>query len=98
MRKLLLYILLAVGPIWSMAGQIQDVNAYKGLYDSETVAGMKAHVGELSAASLEGRKAGSEGEKAAAEYVTAKFEEYGLDMISMKDGDLFGVKSEGGDT
>lgn len=98
MRKFLSYILLAVCPVLSAFGQIRDMDAYKGLYDSETVSVLKAHVGELSAASLEGRKAGSEGEKAAAEYVAAKFEEYGLDMISPREGDIFGVKSENGDT
>ena len=37
-----------------------------GLDDSETVRAFREHVTTLSAASLEGRKAGSEGEQAAA--------------------------------
>ena len=82
----------------SSFGQIRDVNAYRGLYDSETIAAMRAHIGELSAASLEGRKAGSEGEKAAAEYVASKFEEYGIELLSPKGGDVFGIKTEAGDT
>ena len=36
--------------------------SYEDLYDGETGSGIKAHVRELSAAHLEGRKAGSEGE------------------------------------
>ena len=38
-------------------GQFRSQDAYQGLYDSEVTAAMKAHVRELSAASLEGRKA-----------------------------------------
>ena len=85
-------------PVLSSFGQIQDINAYRGLYDSEPVAAMRAHVGELSAAMHEGRKAGSEGEKAAAEYVESKFKEYGIELISPKGGDVFGIKTETGDT
>ena len=98
MNKVILFISLMFLPVLSSFGQIQDVNAYRGLYDSETVASMRAHVGELSAAMHEGRKAGSEGEKAAAEYVESKFKEYGIELISPKGGDLFGIKTETGDT
>ena len=78
--------------------QYRNADAYEGLYDSETVASMRAHIGELSAAALEGRKAGSEGEKTAAEYIAAKFEEYGVDLLSPREGELFGIRSEAGDT
>ena len=72
--------------------------AYADLYDSETVSAVKEHVRELSSAMYEGRKAGSEGEKMAAEYVESKLKEYGVDLLSPKGGDVFGVKQENGDT
>ena len=65
---------------------------------SENEARMLEHVQNLSAAQLEGRAAGSEGEKAAAEYMGECFSEYGLDVISGTDGDIFGMKQEKGDT
>ena len=98
MYKVILFISLMFLPVLSSFGQIQDMNAYRGLYDSETGAAMRTHVSELSAAFLEGRKAGSEGETAAAEYVTSKFEEYGLELLSPEGGDLFGIRTESGDT
>lgn len=85
-------------PVLSSFGQIQDVNAYRGLYDSETGAAMRTHMTELSAAFLEGRKAGSEGEKIAAEYVMSKFKEYGIELLSPEGGDVFGIRTEAGDT
>ena len=98
MYKVILFISLMFFPVLSSFGQIQDMNAYRGLYDSETGEAMRTHVSELSAAFLEGRKAGSEGETAAAEYVTSKFKEYGLELLSPEGGDLFGIKTESGDT
>ena len=71
---------------------------YEDMYDSENVAAMKGHVRELSAASLEGRKAGSDGEKIAAEYVRSMFMKYGIDVLSPEEGDVFGLKTEDGDT
>ena len=98
MRKsvhLLIVFCLSVLP--SMA-QYRQTDVYGGLYDSETVAAMKNHIGELSAASLEGRKAGSDGEKAAAAYVRDVLKGYGVDLLSPVEGDKFGIKTEKGDT
>ena len=53
--------------------QFRNGASYDDLYDGETVATLKNHVRELSAAHLEGRKAGSEGEAAAALYVEDRF-------------------------
>lgn len=78
--------------------QYRNDVVYDDLYDGETVSALKTHVRELSSAHLEGRKAGSEGEKAAAEYVEAKFKEYGIDVISPEGGEVFGIKTEKGDT
>ena len=69
-----------------------------GLDDSETVRSFREHVTTLSAAVLEGRKAGSEGEKSAAAYVDEVMRQYGVDMLSPREGDLFGLSQAGGDT
>ena len=95
--RILLFFFAMLCPLLAY-GQYRGSDAYKGLYDSESAAAMRRHVGELSAASLEGRMAGSEGEKSAAGYVAQKFEEYGLDLLSPRDGEVFGIKSESGDT
>ena len=65
------------------------------LDDSETVRALKEHVAALSAAELEGRRAGSEGEKMAADYLESWFREYGIDVLTT--GNEFGV-AVGGDT
>ena len=65
------------------------------LDDSETVRALKQHVAALSAAELEGRRAGSEGEKMAAEYLEDWLREYGIDILS--NGNEFGV-AVGADT
>jgi TonB family protein len=71
---------------------------YSELTDSETVRAMRAHVGFLASAALEGRAAGSEGELEAADYVREVFESYGIDVLSGPDGDMFGIKRDNGDT
>ena len=70
-------------------------NPVEDLDDSETVRALKEHVASLSAAQLEGRKAGSEGEKMAAEYLETCLKEYGIDVLSS--GNEFQV-ADGGDT
>ena len=82
----------------SAFGQYRTDSGYQDLYDSETGGSLKSHVRVLSASHLEGRKAGSDGEKTAAEYVRDVLKDYGVDVISPKDGDLFGIKTEKGDT
>lgn len=82
----------------SAFGQYRTDSGYQDLYDSETGGSLKSHVRVLSAAHLEGRKAGSDGEKTAAEYVRDVLKDYGVDVISPKDGDIFGIKTEKGDT
>lgn len=71
---------------------------YADLDDSETVSALKEHVSFLASAALEGRAAGSEGEREAAHYMREVMESYGIDIISGQDGDLFGIKRESGDT
>ncbi len=81
-----------------LSAQFRNGAGYGDLDDSETVAAIKTHVRTLSAAHLEGRKAGSEGEKEAADYVEQMFREYGVDLLTPKGGELFGVMKENGDT
>ena len=65
LRKFILaFMMLAVGV--TASAQFRDAASYEDLYDGETISVLKSHVRELSAAHLEGRKAGSEVEKLAA--------------------------------
>lgn len=89
---------LALVPSFVISAQFREGASYQELYDSETVVAMKSHVRTLTAAQLEGRKAGSEGEKAAAEYVTEVLKSYGVDVLSPSGGEVFGISKEGGDT
>ena len=57
-------------------------NPVQDLEDSETVRAFKEHVATLSAAQMEGRKAGSEGEKMAADYLEAQLKSCGIDILS----------------
>lgn len=76
----------------------RDGASYADLEDSETVRAFKEHVSTISAAVMEGRKAGSEGERMTAGYVTGIFKKYGVDVLSGEDGDVFGIRQENGDT
>ena len=98
MKKVLVLSIVAVFSVLSASAQFREGNPYKDLYDSETVAAMKSHVRELSAADLEGRKAGSEGEMRAAEYVSRALSGYGVDVLTPEDGEIFGIRTENGDT
>lgn len=98
MRKGIFLIIIICLSVLSAKAQYRQADVYGGLFDSEAVAAMKTHIGELSAATMEGRKAGSEGEKAAAIYVSETLKSYGVDLLSPAEGDLFGIKTENGDT
>jgi len=98
MKNIPLIIMLALMPAFSSYAQYRGDLAYADLDDSETVVSMKSHVRYLSSAMLEGRKAGSEGEQLAAEYVTEVLKSYGVDVLTPASGELFGVRKENGDT
>lgn len=98
MKRFFLIVLLALIPLVTISAQFRSGASYDDLYDSETVAAIKSHVRHISAASLEGRKAGSEGEREAAAYVTEILKSYGVDVLSPADGEIFGVRTEDGDT
>lgn len=76
----------------------QDASVYSELNDSEVMKTLKSHVSYLASDALAGRGAGTAGEKAAADYVKGKFEEYGVDLLSGSDGDMFGIAQTAGDT
>lgn len=82
----------------SFLANAQYVTGYSDLNDSDVTKALKSHITYLSSAELEGRKAGSEGEKAAADYIRTCLESYGVELLSGKDGDLFGISMQGGDT
>ena len=94
MRRILTGLLLLL----SIFASAQYVPSYGSLEDSEAVAAMKEHVGFLASSAREGRKAGSEGEREAAAYVSETLASYGLDLLCDGDGDPFGLKQESGDT
>ncbi len=97
-KGMIIAALLMAAQTLTVSAQFRDGASYDDLYDGETVTALKAHVRELSSAHLEGRKAGSEGEKMAAEYVSSMFKKYGVDVISSEGGDVFGIRKESGDT
>lgn len=66
--------------------------------ESASVKSMRFHVEEICLAQNEGRAAGSDGEKAVADYVREVFVKNGTDVISGADGDVFGVLGPQGDT
>ena len=98
MKKFLVISALMLLSSFVAGAQFRDGSAYADLYDSENVASMKEHVRYLSSSMMEGRAAGSEGEALAAEYVAELLKSYGVDVLSPKGGDVFGVKRENGDT
>ena len=97
MRRFFVLALLAFVPL-VVSAQFRSGMTYEDLDDSETVTAFKSHIRTLSAAHLEGRKAGSEGEKEAAEYVEQMFREYGIDLLTPSGGDVFGMMKDNGDT
>lgn len=83
------------GVSFAAAAQYMTGSGYSELNDSETVLAFKEHVSTLTAVDMEGRLAGSEGEKMTAEYVTETLKDYGVDVISGEEGDVFGIRQNG---
>ena len=99
MRKLFtLLSLCALSLLGGVSLNAQYKAGYSDLGDSETVSAFKRHVNTIAATMMEGRKAGSEGEKMTAEYITEVLKEYDIDVISGKSGDPFGILQDNGDT
>ena len=90
-RRLILLVAAILMPLTALRAQYRTT--LEDLDDSETVRAFKEHVGYLSSAQLEGRKAGSEGEMMAARYLEEKLKEYGIDVLSA--GSEFSIAHEG---
>lgn len=71
---------------------------YQYWEESPEIQALRTHVNEICLSQNEGRKAGSEGEAAVAEYVYKVFSESGADVLGGSEGDYFGIRSENGDT
>ena len=95
MKRLLTLLVFAI-PCLCQAQYIGS--GYRELYESEKVSSMKESVGYFASAALEGRLAGSEGEKEAAQYLRERLLDCGIDVLSEESGEVFGMKQENGDT
>lgn len=71
---------------------------YPELTESDVCRAMRSDVSFLSGADLEGRGAGTQGEKEAALYFASRLEEYGIDVLSGKEGEFFGMRRGDSDT
>jgi len=72
--------------------------SYGELYEGERATQMRADVEYLASDALAGRGAGTEGEDLAAEYISKRFSEMGLELLSSTDDVSFGILSSQGDT
>ena len=96
MKKLLLAAAVLVSA-WTSYAQYRTPD-YSDLYDSETVSALKGHVSMIAGAQMEGRKAGSEGERMTAEYIGRTLKEYDVELITPEAGETFGLAQPEGDT
>ena len=96
MKRLFASILLILGSIAANA-QFRDP-LISDLSLGETAREMKSRIQMLSSAAMEGRRAGSEGEAAAAAYIASEFDRMGIERLSGTDMEQFGMKLPGGDT
>ena len=97
MKRFLVILALLLSAPLILEAQYRSAS-YAELDDSEVIASLKNHISFLSSAALEGRAAGSEGETEAAQYLKRTLTEYGVDILSGADGEIFGMKRESGDT
>ena len=81
----------------AVSASAQYKDKWADLGESETVSKLKEHVEMLSSFDMQGRKAGSEDEKMAAEYVYDALAACGVDMLTPREGNVFGISS-GADT
>lgn len=93
MKKLLFIFSLLL--VQTLSAQYKSEFSWEELYDSQQVRDLKSHVFAICSPEHMGRKAGSEGEKAVANYISAEFEKAGVDLLYGKDGDVFGLRSAG---
>ena len=99
MKRLCILLLCLLGTALVAPAQYRDGSSpLDDLYDGETVHALKQHVSTLASAEMEGRGAGTEGEKMAAAYVGRILSSYGIDLLSPEDGEPFGIARAAGDT
>ncbi len=98
LRISFLAVLAALSLVPPVSAQYRDGRSYSDLNDGETVSALKKHIRILSSDAFEGRKAGSEGEEATADYLSLAFRDCGVDLLSGEHGDVFGMRLPGGDT
>ena len=96
MKRLLLSVIILF-PAWTLSAQYRTAD-YSELYDSETVSALKEHVSVIASAEMEGRRAGSEGERMTAAYIGRTLKEYGIELITPEEGETFGLAQPAGDT
>ena len=92
-KKYLLLLCVLAGQ--SVFAQYRTDVSLEQLYDSPQVTSLKSYVSDICAPENKGRKAGSEGEKKVAYYLYDAFEKAGVDLLYGREGDLFGIQSEG---
>ncbi|MBP5505954.1 MAG: TonB family protein [Bacteroidales bacterium] len=61
-------------------------------------ASLRSHIGQICSPALEGRKAGTPGEKKAAGYLYDQLEKMGVTMLTSREGDTFSIITAQGDT
>lgn len=94
MKKTLVLITILLSTVCSA----QFRSDYRDLDEPEVQRILKEDVSYLSSAALEGRKAGSEGESDAADYVSERLSACGIELLQGTDLERFGMVREGGDT
>lgn len=94
--RLFIVISLLFATGWVASAQLGS--NYSELYDSETATALKSHVEMFTSFDMQGRKAGSEGEKAAASYIYETLKKYGVEMLTPQEGEVFGMARPGKDT
>ncbi|MBQ1937449.1 MAG: TonB family protein [Bacteroidales bacterium] len=92
-KKYLLLLCVLAGQ--SVFAQYRTDVSLEQLYDSPQVTSLKSYVSDICDPENKGRKAGSEGEKKVAYYLYDAFEKAGVDLLYGREGDLFGIQSEG---
>ncbi len=100
MRNTVFSRLAGISAVWALllSANAEAQSAYADLNDSDVVKALKSHVAYIASDRMQGRKAGSAGEKVVADYVRDIFNESGVELLSGEEGDVFGISKEGGDT
>lgn len=96
MKKILLSAFLCLLPALCLAQY--NGSGFLELFETDRMYSMRQNVCYYASAELEGREAGSEGEKLAAEHFESLLKDCGVELLSAEGGDRFGIRQESGDT